>query len=108
MTSNAELVADSTAYVAQVRVRRVGGPDKMVSLPGETDEVKIGSHPDLAPHIGADPTVAPSASSLDYVIGAAAACLAGTFARTLAARGVTVPLEDHHVEAEGIMRPHRQ
>jgi uncharacterized OsmC-like protein len=98
----------SEAYVAEVHVRRGVGPVKLVRLPGETDEVTMGSHPGIAPHIGADPGLPASASTLDYVVAATAACLAGTFARTLAARGVTLPAEDHEVVAQGLLRPRRQ
>ena len=97
-----------TTYVAEVRVRRGGGPVKLVGLPGEADEVTMGSHPGIAPHIGADPDLPPNASTLDYVVAATAACMAGTFARTLAARGVILPPEDHEVVAQGVLRPRRQ
>lgn len=103
MTDPAAAAADDT-YLARVQVRRTGGPDKSVLLPGETEPVTMGSHPELAPHIGADPAHPAHASTLDYVVGAAAACLAGTFARALAARGITLALDDHEVLAEGELR----
>ena len=100
--------ADASTYLAQVKVRRAGGPVKIVRLPGEADEVTMGSHPALAPHIGADPELAPSASTLDYVVGAAAACLAGTFARALGARGIALAPNDHDAAAEGVLRKRSQ
>ena len=99
---------DRTTYMAEVHVRRRDGPVKLVGLPGEADAVTMGSHPGIAPHINADPDLAPHASTLDYVVAATAACLAGTFARTLAARGVTLPVEDHEVVAQGVLRPRRR
>lgn len=103
MTDPASAPADG-AYLANVQVRRTGGPDKAVLLPGEREPVTMGSHPDLAPHIGADAGHPAHASTLDYVVGAIAACLAGTFARALAARGITLSLEDHEVLATGELR----
>jgi uncharacterized OsmC-like protein len=101
MTTN----TDASTYLAEVRVRRGGGPVKLVGLPGETAEVTMGSHPAIAPHIGADPELPPHASTLDYVVAATAACMAGTFARTLAARGVSLGADDHEVVAQGVLRP---
>jgi uncharacterized OsmC-like protein len=103
-----EAQPDVSTYLADVQVRRAGGPVKLVRLPGEADDVTMGSHPGIAPHIGADPELPPSASTLDYIVGATAACLAGTFARTLAARDITLPAEDHEIVAQGVLRPRQQ
>ena len=100
-TDDATTTGAPDAYVAQVRVRRLGGPDKSVRLPGESEDVVMGSHPAIAPHIGAPPEQPAHASTLDYLVGATAACLAGTFARALAARGIELAPDDHDVEATG-------
>lgn len=89
------------SYISAVAVRRLGGPDKSVNLPGMNDEVVMGSHREIAPHIGSDPELAPHPATLDYVVGAVAGCLAGTFARTLASRGIDLPVEHHRVEGRG-------
>jgi organic hydroperoxide reductase OsmC/OhrA len=90
---------EDDAYVSRVSVRRLTGPDKAVALPGEDGEVVMGSHPAIAPHIGTPPEHPAHASTLDYLVGATAACLAGTFGRALAARGIAVAPEDHAIEA---------
>jgi organic hydroperoxide reductase OsmC/OhrA len=52
-------------------------------------------HDELAEFYGAQPgSFEPRASTLDYVVGALAACLAGTLKRALLARGVQLKPDD--------------
>ncbi len=85
---------------SRVRVEVTEGPDKLVWLPTETQPVTMGMHDELAAHYDAAPGFSPRASTLDYVIGAVAACLTGTFRRALAARGVRIAIGD--LASEGI------
>jgi uncharacterized OsmC-like protein len=72
-----------------VGVALTAGPDKLVTLPSEPAPVAMGMHDELAEFYGAAPgSFEPRASTLDYVVGAVAACLAGTFRRAVVARGV--------------------
>ena len=93
-------MADSI-LLSRVRVRRLDGPDKAVLLPGESDEVVMGAHGAIARALGVPPEHVAHASTLDYIVGATAACLAGTFARALAARGIVLESASHAIEAEG-------
>lgn len=84
------------------RIELTGGPDKLVALPSEQEPVPMGMHDELAEHYRAVPgSFEPHASTLDYVVGAVGACLAGTFKRTLVARGVHVSPDDLTAEAVG-------
>lgn len=87
-----------------VKVALTGSLDKLVTGPSETRPVVMGMHDELAEFYGVAPgSFTPHASTLDYVIGATAACLAGTFKRSLAARGLTPAAGDLTVEAEGLI-----
>jgi uncharacterized OsmC-like protein len=92
---------DQPFVVSRVRVRRASGADKAVLLPAETDEVIMGAHSEIAAHLGVDPDHPQRASTLDYVVGATAACLTGTLARALKGRGIAIGPDDHRVEATG-------
>jgi uncharacterized OsmC-like protein len=89
---------------SRVQIAVTNSPDKLVTAPTETRAVPMGMHDELAEFYGASPgSYTPHASTLDYVVGATGACLAGTFKRALAARGVTPAPEDLRVEAEGLI-----
>lgn len=105
MTNTASASGSSVApaYVSHVSVRRMGGADKAVMLPAETGSMVMGVHSEIAAHLGVSDHP-PHASTMDFLVGATAACLAGTFGRALEARGITLPLECHQVEAEGEVR----
>jgi uncharacterized OsmC-like protein len=86
----------------EVRVAITGSPDKLVRLPQSDADVPMGMHGELAEFYGAAPgTFTPHASTLDYVVGALTACLAGTFKRALAARGVAIDPEALEVRGTG-------
>jgi len=66
-------VAESPAYVSRVRVERLGGPQRIAHLPGEDEPIAFGVHSEVAEHYGVQPdTVEPHATTLDYVVAAAA------------------------------------
>jgi uncharacterized OsmC-like protein len=100
-------MATSTTHEQQlmlstVRVTVTAGPDKLVALPCEPAPVAMGMHDEIAEFYGAQAgSFAPHASTLDYVIGALAGCLAGSFKRALLARGVPFVPEDLDVTAVG-------
>lgn len=60
-------------YRSQVRIERVKGPLRRAFIPGETEPVIFGVHGAIAEHYKVPPDVLePHASTLDYVIAAAA------------------------------------
>jgi len=91
---------EAPAYRANVHVRRLGGLDKAVRLPAEPEETIMGGHAEVAEHYGAAGRE-PHPATLDYVVGATAACLAGTFATALRGRDITIGLDDYEVDACG-------
>jgi uncharacterized OsmC-like protein len=83
----------------EVRVALTDSPDKLVTLPARDEAVPMGMHDELAAFYGS-PDAPPNASTLDYVVGALAACLAGTFKRAMVARGI--PIEPSQLSAEAV------
>jgi hypothetical protein len=60
-------------YVARVRIERVRGSLRRAYLPAEPAPVVFGVHDEVAEHYGATPgSVEPHATTLDYVVAAAA------------------------------------
>ena len=60
-------------YRSHVRIERLGGPQRLAHLPAEPEPVAFGVHSEVAEHYGADPAkVPPHATTLDYVVAAAA------------------------------------
>lgn len=102
---SAVAAADSELLMnTEVRVAITGSPDKLVRLPHSEADVPMGMHDELADFYGAAPgTFTPHASTLDYVVGALTACLAGTFKRALTARGVTIDPEALDVRGVGVI-----
>jgi hypothetical protein len=63
------------AYTSHVRIERVKGkgPLRRAFLPAETEPVLFGVHGAVAVHYGVSPEVSePHATTLDYVVAAAA------------------------------------
>jgi len=61
------------AYLSHVRIERVKGPLRKAFLPAETEPVLFGVHGAVAKHYKVSPEVSePHATTLDYVIAAAA------------------------------------
>ena len=64
---------DPVAYRSKVRIERVKGPLRRAYLPAEPEPVLFGVHSEVAQHYGVDPSVhAPRATTLDYIVAAAA------------------------------------
>jgi hypothetical protein len=64
---------DQVVYRSQVRIERVKGPLRRAYLPVEEAPVLFGVHSEVAAHYGVDPDVhAPHATTLDYLVAAAA------------------------------------
>lgn len=84
-------MAADTTYISRVRVQPVDGPLKYAWLPAEDEPIVIGSHGALAAHHGF-PTGPPyaRASAIDYLVASLTACLSGTLAGALQARGIDV------------------
>lgn len=60
-------------YVSKVKIEREKGPARLAYLPAESEPVKFGVHGAVAEHYGVSPEVAePHATTLDYVVAAAA------------------------------------
>jgi hypothetical protein len=61
------------AYRSLIRVERVKGPVRLAYLPAEEKPVVFGTHGTVAQHYGVAPgAVEPHATTLDYVVAAAA------------------------------------
>ena len=60
-------------YRSEARIERVKGPVRRAFVPGETHPVTFGVHGAIAEHYGRAPgTYEPHATTIDYVISAAA------------------------------------
>ena len=99
--ASTEDVGEKLLMRTEVRIEATNTPDKLVYLPVDTGPVPMGMHGELAEHYQAPEGTPENPSTLDYVIGAVAACLTGTFKRALVARGVMPPLEDFDITATG-------
>jgi hypothetical protein len=61
------------AYRSRVRVERVKGPLRHATLPAEDQKITFGVHSEVAEHYGVTPDDSPPhATTLDYVVAAAA------------------------------------
>jgi hypothetical protein len=66
-------MSNQVVYTSNVRVERVKGPSRRAYLPQVKDPVLFGVHSEIAKHYGVDPNDhAPQATTLDYVVAAAA------------------------------------
>lgn len=66
-------MAEESVYVSKVRIERTAGPIRNAFLPAESEPVTFGVHSEVAEHYGLDPAeVEPHATTLDYVVAAAA------------------------------------
>ena len=64
---------DPVAYRSKVRIERVTGPLRRAYLPAEEQPTLFGVHSEIAQHSKVDPAVhAPHATTLDYIVAAAA------------------------------------
>ena len=60
------------SYVSKVRIERVKGSLRKAHLPAEPEPVVFGVHDEVAEHYKAAPGYEPHATTLDYVVAAAA------------------------------------
>ncbi|MBI1878269.1 MAG: hypothetical protein HYR94_08600 [Chloroflexi bacterium] len=64
---------DQVVYTSHVRIERVKGPLRRAYLPQEAEPVLFGVHSEVAEHYGVTPNISePHATTLDYVVAAAA------------------------------------
>lgn len=59
-------------YVSKVRIERIKGSLRRAFLPSESAPVLFGVHHEVAEHYKAPPGYEPHATTLDYVVAAAA------------------------------------
>jgi hypothetical protein len=66
-------MAGEPIYVSRVHVERVAGPLRDAYLPSESEPVRFGTHGPIAAHYGVRGNVVdPHATTLDYIVAAAA------------------------------------
>lgn len=88
-------------YRSLVTVEADRGREKHAVLPIDGKPVVMGVNDEVAAHYGIpEGAYTPHATSLDYVVAAAAACLTGTFGGALEALGQ--PIADGNLTAEAI------
>lgn len=101
MTTDAQS-EERLLYRSEVAVSLGGGPNKLVHFPGGDEPVVMGAGGELAGFLGVDTARFPArTSTLDFLVGATAACLTGTLGRALTARGIPVTGDDLDVRAVG-------
>jgi uncharacterized OsmC-like protein len=89
-------------YRSEVRAVPAGAGIKMVSLPAETQPTAMGMHGGIAKHYKlADGSFTPRAATLDYLVGATAACLTGALSRALRVREIQSGAEHLSIDAVG-------
>jgi hypothetical protein len=66
-------MSNQIVYTSQVKIERIKGPLRRAYLPQEDEPVLFGVHAEIAEHYGVDLQVhEPHATTLDYVVAAAA------------------------------------
>ncbi|MCI0396767.1 MAG: hypothetical protein L0332_36390 [Chloroflexi bacterium] len=66
-------MSDEVVYRSKISVERIKGPKRRAYLPVEKEPIYFGTHSEVAAHYGTDLTVhEPHATTLDYVVAAAA------------------------------------
>src|SRR5262249_13224253 len=89
-------------YRSEVRIERERGPMRRAYLPAESAPVIFGVHGAVAEHYKVPPEAfPPHATTLDYIVAAAAGCLAGTFGGSLEARQISASVDRLVGEAVG-------
>jgi uncharacterized OsmC-like protein len=81
--------SDKVVYHSRVRIERQRGPMRLAWLPAEKEPVVFGLHSAVAEHYKVPPDAfPPRATTLDYVVAAAAGWLTGTLGAALEARQI--------------------
>lgn len=101
MTATRSETVDAPLYVSHVTVRMGEQGDKLATMPSGAEEVVMGTHGAIAEHLGAGAGHRPHNTTLDYVVAATVACLAGTFTRGAKARGIEVTDDTYAIEGDG-------
>ncbi len=66
-------MSDQVVYTSKIKIERVKGPLRRAYLPKEDDPVLFGVHSEIAEYYGVDTQIHdPHATTLDYVVAAAA------------------------------------
>lgn len=66
-------MSDQVVYTSNARIERIKGPLRRAFLPHVSEPVKFGVHSEVAEHYGVNPNDhEPQATTLDYVVAAAA------------------------------------
>ena len=66
-------MADDVVYRSRVELERIKGPLRRAHLPAEDEPTMFSVHSEVAEHYGVDNSVVePHATTLDYVVAAAA------------------------------------
>ena len=66
-------MSEEVVYISKARIERVKGPLRRAYLPELESPVLFGVHSEVAEHYGVDSNVhSPQATTLDYVVAAAA------------------------------------
>jgi hypothetical protein len=66
-------MSEPVVYTSECRIERIKGPLRRAYLPQDQEPVKFGVHSEVAAHYGVDPNIhEPHATTLDYVVAAAA------------------------------------
>jgi hypothetical protein len=66
-------MGDQVVYVSKAKIERVKGPLRRAYLPQTESPILFGVHSEVADYYGVDPAVhSPQATTLDYVVAAAA------------------------------------
>jgi uncharacterized OsmC-like protein len=96
------VILSEVVYRSEVRIERVKGAVRRAYLPTEPGPVIFGVHGAVAEHYKVPPAVLePHATTLDYIVAAAAGWLTGTFGGALEARQVDASNERLVSEAVG-------
>ncbi|MEX0802545.1 MAG: hypothetical protein WD688_04420 [Candidatus Binatia bacterium] len=65
--------SNQVVYTSRVRIKRKAGPMRLAYLPAEKEPVVFGVHSEIAEHYKISPNAyPPHATTLDYVVAAAA------------------------------------
>lgn len=66
-------MSDDVVYTSQIRIERISGPVRRAYLPAEDEPIYFSTHSEVAAYYKHDPAIhEPHATTLDYVVAAAA------------------------------------
>jgi uncharacterized OsmC-like protein len=95
-------ITPAVVYRSEVHVVPAAKGLKLLSLPAETEPVLMGMHGGIAAHYKLpEGSFTPRAATLDYLVGATATCLLGTYARALRVREINSDADHLQMDAVG-------